>query len=149
MDKTDLAYAAGIIDGEGCIYIDHWKDLRRPGTINYLLRIQVAMVDKEVPYWLEGKFGGTTWLVEKSKYDGSNRKNQLVWKISNKQAIDFLSLIKPFIQVKYRQIEIAEEFDKTVLRDKSKGRDYTTKERLYNAMHNANQRKHLDLIGGG
>ena len=25
-DKTDLAYAAGIIDGEGCIYIDNKKE---------------------------------------------------------------------------------------------------------------------------
>lgn len=138
MDIKDLAYAAGIIDGEGCIYIDRFVDKRRPNTRNYVLRVKVAMTDFEVPYWFEEMFGG---FVSVYKRKDVNCRPAAIWGITNKRAIDFLNLIKPFIKIKQRQIEIAEEFEKTILRDKSKNRQTLLREVLFAAMQNMNQRR--------
>lgn len=46
MKKTDLAWAAGLIDGEGCICI---VKENRPGNLStqYRLRLSVGMTDKK------------------------------------------------------------------------------------------------------
>lgn len=113
--KEDLAYTAGIIDGEGTIIIDKFRDKRREyGKYYYTLRIRVAMIDFEVPEWLEEIYGGSTFIkIFKRDFI---RKPQAVWSITSRRAVDFLKLIKPYIKIKHKQIDIAIEFEKTCLR---------------------------------
>ncbi len=110
-NETDLAYAAGIIDGEGCIYIDRYKDKRRneEKNMNYVLRVKVAMTDLIAPAWLL-KFGGS---VRTYNYKTPKFKPIHIWTINSDKAIDFLSLIFPFIKIKKAQIETAIDFQKT------------------------------------
>lgn len=52
MDTTDLAYAAGIIDGEGCISLG-----RHAGY--YQAHVTVEMSDRPVIEWLHATFPST------------------------------------------------------------------------------------------
>lgn len=85
MRKTDIAYAAGFFDGEGSVYITLQKDK--------YVRIEAAVSQKPlaVLYWFEKVFGGKTYTPK--GYAGQ-------WKKNGAEAVEFLSLIEPFLIVK-------------------------------------------------
>lgn len=96
MKKTDLAYAAGIIDGEGCINID--KDHRG----HYRLHVIVCTTDEWLVIWLKLGFGGCAWAVRK--------RRQWRWEICYRKGAAFLQLILPYLQLKGAQAELAIRF---------------------------------------
>lgn len=91
--QTDLAYAAGLIDGEGSIM--------RHGTG---IRLCVAMCDKPVLRWLHEFMGGA--LYDKKVAPG--RSPQLRLEISRQSDLhDALLAMMPYLRVKRRQAELA------------------------------------------
>ena len=106
ISEIDLAYAAGIIDGEGCIGI--WRDATRTRRRGYCitLRVKVDMVDFVVPTWLKTKFGGSLRLSHKK----GNRRDQYSWLLTARQARDFLGLVLPYLKTKRTHAEVAIEF---------------------------------------
>lgn len=110
--KTDLAYAAALIDGEGHIGIV--KRLSQNNT--YCLRIEVANTFKAMPDWLLSKFGGGISKKVKGQTTGvDNRKDSYVWFCSTRTACSFLKLVLPYLIVKKEQAKIALEFQTTIL----------------------------------
>lgn len=104
-----LAYAAGLIDGEGYIGIEKIVRLERKGQpTRYYLRVTVTQKDGKVMDWLYGNFGG--------KIHKGNNHNQVTdnwiywWRIENSPASDFLKQILPFLKIKRNQAEIAIRF---------------------------------------
>jgi len=63
--KSRIAYAAGIIDGEGYIGIKVYKPGGSSGTINYtyLPRVVIKMNSGEIMDFFHGTFGGAVNLV--------------------------------------------------------------------------------------
>ncbi len=100
MKKTDLAYTAGIIDGEGCIGIQ---------KTTYANAIYVAVVNTNewLIRWLRFCYGGNI-RIEKSR--GPNNKPQFRWAIHTKQAGEFLKLVSPYLRLKRPQAELALSF---------------------------------------
>jgi hypothetical protein len=82
MNEIDLAYIAGIIDGEGSIGINKIKNYNGTNTTYYRLLVQVCMVEGCIPQWLCDAFG----------------------------AVSFLKVILPYLKIKKEQAEIAIEF---------------------------------------
>src|SRR5689334_11022066 len=57
---SDLAYAAGIIDGEGCIYAR--IQMTRSGSLSTFLQLQVMMCSESVVAWFAQMFGGDVYI---------------------------------------------------------------------------------------
>jgi hypothetical protein len=49
---AEIAYLAGIIDGEGCIYIGNFSCNKKTGVPYYQTNIQVTNTDKKLIDWL-------------------------------------------------------------------------------------------------
>ncbi len=100
MKRTDLAYTAGIIDGEGWICIK-----RTPRA--YQITVGVGNTNEWLINWLQFSFGGgvypRTGLAD-------NQKPQWHWNLSTRQAGNFLKLILPYLRIKRPQAELAIQF---------------------------------------
>lgn len=107
--EATYGYAAGIIDGEGCITIGRWKDTRyaTEGRFKYSLRIQVAMTDPAAGEFLYKEFGGLFRIYKGSK---ATRRVVYTWVLSTQKAADFLRLIRPYLRVKIKQAEVAIQY---------------------------------------
>lgn len=100
MKKIDLAYTAGIIDGEGCINIS-----RRQGK-HQSTRLQVSVVNTNewLCQWLKMQFGG---IVRSRRAYKPNHKPSYSWQLGHKKASEFLRLILPYLNIKKPNAEIA------------------------------------------
>jgi hypothetical protein len=110
MTDLELAYFAGLFDGEGCVQIAHHKPQRGKKTEQHTLRCAVNMVNKKcVSNFL--LFGGS--MCQKTRDRGNPKwQPQWTWSISSNQALRFLKTLLPFIQLKRQQFELAIEFQK-------------------------------------
>lgn len=114
---TELAYAAGIIDGEGCITITKSVTKyikRRCLNPQYQLRIAVVMADPEVCKWLNKRWPGCLKILNPAKYN-PKAKPTFNWSISAQKAKFFLEQIYPFLKIKKRQALIGIEFQKNCI----------------------------------
>ena len=109
MRKTDLAYAAGIVDGEGCIGL--YLQTTQKSKPSYKMGVRVSNTNEWLLQWLKFAFGGSVCVqrvssVEKAK----NYKPQWQWAIITTRALVFLKLIYPYLRLKKPQAEIAITF---------------------------------------
>ena len=109
MQINDIAYIAGLFDGEGCVTCKK-KPTKRPdrgGKIynQWYIRSEISMTDKEVISWLHETLG-FGWSAEK-KYSKrpKNYKRQWRWCCGYRDALTFAKLIWPYAQVKLHKIE--------------------------------------------
>ena len=104
--KMALAYAAGIIDGEGCIYIEHaWSKKRR---YRYpFLNVSVRNTNEWICQWFKIQFGGVVY-----PFTPRNPKWKVTWHwaLSGHKAQEFLKLLLPYLQMKRPQAELAIQF---------------------------------------
>jgi len=104
MKKTDLAYAAGIVDGEGCIAI-HKQYAKRSW---FSLTVQVTSTNEWLCEYMKFMFGGTV-RSHPQTYNGSQK---LIWRwtICSYKASEFLQLIMPYLNLKRPQAELGIKF---------------------------------------
>ena len=95
---NDLAYAAGYIDGDGCLYLGTYQSSKQ--TI-YEYSMQVCSVDKYITDWLKNTFGGS---VRKKETIG-NRRIPYVWTIKNQEAIKCAEAILPYLVAKHHEMQ--------------------------------------------
>lgn len=111
MDIPDLAYAAGIIDGEGCITIAKSPVYRNRRQLNpqYQLRVAVVMTDPSACKWLHEKWPGGFSCLHPERYNSRARKTY-AWNLTANKAASFLGAIRPFLKIKHRQAMVAIQF---------------------------------------
>lgn len=107
MNEVDLSYAAGIIDGEGCITIQKSNSSTCISGYIYSLSVLVRMTDFEIPLWFNEMFGGSFGIARKAE---GNRKTVYRWAIRSQEASEFLDSIFPYLKSKQSQAEVAIEF---------------------------------------
>jgi hypothetical protein len=90
-----LSYAAGIIDGEGCIGI-----YPNSHNGNYQLRISVEMVQLSALKILHGLFGGK-WYYKKAV---KPRQARYTWMVFNRQAAGVCKELLPYLRIKNRNV---------------------------------------------
>jgi len=105
MKKTDLAYIAGIVDGEGYVGIKRSKPYECQGrtTPGYHPRIQVRMVDEPAIRFLARSLGG--WYY-KEKPHCNNGRPLYCYQASDRSALRILGYLRPFLKVKRRQASL-------------------------------------------
>ena len=105
-DIADIAYFAGLLDGEGCVRIGRFKNSN--GEIRYRAQIQIGMTDKSPIQWLKDTFGGG--LYTDRKLNQPKSKPCYVWQVDAQDGKDILKQALPYLKVKYRQANNVIEF---------------------------------------
>lgn len=109
---ADLAWAAGIIDGEGSIFIMKQGRKDRERDHNYTMRISVQSTDPYMANELCKLFpDGAVFTQELDKRPQNS--NTLKWQISGRKAAFVLKQILPFMKVKHEQAKLAIDFQET------------------------------------
>ena len=109
MTKEELAYIAGFVDGEGCIYI------KKPGKRNlHEIKLTVANTDKDVMDWIAVTVGCGKVRLRSRKPLKPYWKDQYDWSVTGSTAIRILSEIYPYLKCKKLQAEIAFKYYNTM-----------------------------------
>lgn len=107
MEEIQKAYLAGVVDGEGCIGINKTRNKSvRHKHPYYQVRLRIAMTTEEPIKSIESWCGG---IVSLTKRKGSH-KPIYEWFLLNDKAITVLKIIKPYLKVKQKQVEVAINF---------------------------------------
>lgn len=107
LSETDLAYAAGLIDGEGCIRINIGTTTlgqRKDGLV-----LSVAMTNPLPIHFLHKLFDGNIDYREIS-----NKQPTWTWYVSTRLAVEILEKLYPYMLVKKEQAIIAILFGETM-----------------------------------
>lgn len=111
MDKQlQYAWAAGIIDGEGCIHIrlNRATDKTRHASDSYALVVKVTMCHEETVHRLRSIFNLGTTL--KTIEESASRSAAYTWKCSSTHAALVLSYVRPFLVTKAVEADCALRF---------------------------------------
>lgn len=136
MDRLELAYVAGLFDGEGSIslYSEPLKQYR-------LARISVdlANTDFSILEYLKSNFGGSIHYFHKA-----NRRAAGTWHLSYKKAVEFLMLIQPYLKIKQQQVLVAKEVYEITNRRRRNGQ--RNSQGQFEALSAIEKQKLLELI---
>lgn len=116
-DRTiaELAYAAGIVDGEGCISVNA-SDSPTRSNAACCLRVYVVNTDEGLIDWFIAKFGGRKREIPQSERDMSSfHSKQITWTWALRcsgDVAEFLTAILPYVRVKKKQCALGVAFAK-------------------------------------
>lgn len=89
MDQATLAYAAGLMDGEGSILLSRThKNAKRSPCVS------ITSTSKELIDFLSHNFGG--FVVNQKTY-AEHHKQAWIWSVKRRLALQFLELVRPFM----------------------------------------------------
>ena len=102
--ETEIAYLAGLIDGEGCIRIDSSHRLKS-NRVYHWAEVWLTNTDLATLEEIHDKYGGTFRIRARPnvKLLGNIR-----WKCS--KAIELLKALQPYLRIKRKQCDIALAF---------------------------------------
>jgi len=108
---TNIAksYLAGVIDGEGYVYITFCKS-----TKNYLCGVYIKNTNKKLLEVFVKYFGGNITFHKRAK---PNHKDSYDWVCFGKKAAKLCKYTLPYLTIKRKQAEILLEFSKTLRRE--------------------------------
>jgi hypothetical protein len=135
---ADLAWTAGIIDGEGSIFIMKQTREDRSRDTNYILRVSVQSTDPYMTAQLKQMFpDGAEFTVHIDNRE--NCSDTLKWQLNGKKAARFLKEILPFMRVKTEQAKLAIEFQTATKKHwrHMVPEDYKKQEEMYFALKQA------------
>lgn len=93
---TDLAYMAGILDGEGCITILRRKAGGARKSPSHNAQIVVTSSTREMLVWIEARWGGVI----------HPNRAVFAWHLSGQSATDLLLKCMPYLVVKAEQARV-------------------------------------------
>jgi LAGLIDADG endonuclease len=143
LNKLDAAYLAGLIDGEGCIFINkstvQRKNCGKRG-FTYHSGIAVAMTSYEILHWAKRITGVGQIRTYKAK---KRHKQAWRWSVWSNEATALLKNVIPFLKLKHSQAKNQIKFQSLTRWTGSFG--YTKKEQkqqdhLYKANKKLNKR---------
>ena len=128
ISETDVAYIAGLFDGEGCVQVKKYtekkknhKSRKNPKGKGYRttytnrISMEIAMTDESVIYWVHDVLGGGSVRVKPRKglrKNGTKFLTQYVWRVTYREAYQVAKLLWPFAQTKLHGIEkIIDHYD--------------------------------------
>jgi hypothetical protein len=137
MTELEKAWLAGIIDGEGSIFVMKQKRKDRIRDTNYILRISVQSTDPYMAHECRKIAGGPVIYEQHEKRP--NMSNTLKWELSGKKAANVLQEILPYMRVKHAQAALAVDFQSTTKKHWKNmlPEDYEKQARLYSELKQA------------
>ena len=100
IDEKEIAYAAGLFDGEGSVSLIRHRENRTHSP-----QVSIASTDYEVVFWFQHRFGGSIVTKQPRK---PNHSVSYDWKLTDRRALAFLELIRPYLVIerKIRRIDL-------------------------------------------
>ena len=108
MNQNDIAYIAGLFEGEGCVTYKQRMKKRGEDKKAYPtwdIRMEVNMTDKSVIQWVHETLGCGTFHKKPPGKGQLGRKMQYRWRCGFRDALYVAKLIWPYAQVKLHKIE--------------------------------------------
>ena len=97
----NLAYVAGLFDGEGCVNFTKCRNIKIP-------RVCITNTNLEILESLQKSFGG---FIQKGYRPQKHWKQSYHWTISNAKACEFLTKIYAWVCIKKEQIWLVWAWD--------------------------------------
>ena len=111
---TDWAYAAGVIDSDGCIGIGKEAKTNRLYPYYFRVNIRVAQTELGALVWFKETFGGNVYRQNQPTEE--RPKICYCWQSRKRSAIEpFLNGILPYLKIKKVQAETCLNFYKHVI----------------------------------
>ena len=123
-EESQLAYAAGLLDGESCIGAYNIRQATETKSPYAQVTVVVGMVTPFAVKFLHEMFGGTL-IIKKPK---DTRRLVFCWTVRNLQAEECLRRVLPFLREKREQAEVALALSE--LRRSRKGTQRLTSEEI-------------------
>ena len=108
MNQNDIAYIAGLFDGEGSVsyYQRKEKQKNKKKAYNYwVIRCEMSMTDQYVMEWFYKTLDVGTLTKRLPTKSWVGRKTQWRWRCGYRDAYSFAKIIWPHAQVKLHKIE--------------------------------------------
>lgn len=107
-----LAYLAGIMDGEGCFFIGNYSRSKH-GAKYYQTVLSVSSCSPELIDWLSMNFGGMNTKYTHKQTPKNSRKPVYRWIASGDRLTHLCEVMFPYLVIKRREAEILLEMRKT------------------------------------
>jgi hypothetical protein len=115
VNEIDIAYIAGLFDGEGSVSYYQRKEKRKGKKKAYnfwVIRCELSMTDQYVVEWMHKVLGVGTVIKRLPTKSWIGKKTQWRWRCCHRDALSFAKLIWPYTQVKLHKIEqILDHYD--------------------------------------
>lgn len=108
MKKEELAYSAGLFDGEGCVSIERMggKQTKTWKRKYYRLVVDVVSTSFDLVKFLHKRFGGSIFEYNSAKRC-STWKKAYRWRLGPTEAENFLRKLLPYLIYKKKHAELA------------------------------------------
>ena len=127
MNDTDIAYIAGLFDGEGSIQCKQaWEKKKKHKGVGYRkayswrINMEITMTDQSVLIWLHEVLGVGTLTKKPRKglrKDGTKYLMQWRWRCTYRDAYNVCCLLWPYAHTKLDKIQqVLEHYSKEVLK---------------------------------
>ena len=107
LKETDLAYIAGLLDGEGYIGIVGRGEKQK----GYRATVTISSTNSEIILWLKSVLDGS---VYQSTHRNKRWKDSWEWKLSTRNVIPLLTSLIPYLKIKKTQASLVCEFQGNV-----------------------------------
>lgn len=122
LSEHEIGYIAGIIDGEGCIYISRPIIRETCKSPIYHTYISVTNTEMKLLEWLKSKIGGIIRSIPTDKKSNVIRKPIWRWYCPITIIKEFCQLIHPYSIIKQRELELMIEIRSTYQHKSEKGK---------------------------
>ncbi len=106
---AELAYMAGIIDGEGSICVFPATVDGRPRS-RYCLRLSISNTSRPLLEWVQQRFGGRLVQVKRNRETALTHKITYHWEAGWQHGASIIEAIRPFLVIKGEQGDLFLEF---------------------------------------
>tara|TARA_R100001163_G_C5066474_1_gene204927 strand:+ start:2660 stop:3010 length:351 start_codon:yes stop_codon:yes gene_type:complete len=100
LNKEQLAYCAGLFDGEGCVMYKQY--LCNDGYRRWRVTMEINMTEKNVLHYFMSTVNAGTLASKINR--GFGRKLQWRWRCSNRKALRVAELLIPYSKVKHPKL---------------------------------------------
>jgi hypothetical protein len=137
--EADDGYLAGIIDGEGSIFVYRRRDKR--GGTSHILSLAITMTCEEVIRKIEHLYGGRVLPLTTPGKSPSWR-----WHVENEAALEMIKIVFPYLVAKKKQASLAFKFREVMKQTFGSPREHrwALRDDLMRQINSLNQNK-----GGG
>lgn len=101
LSKPEIAYIAGLFDGEGCINFTNNRN-----ELTYL-RVVVVNTNYDILKYLQDTFGGS---ISELKRVSPKWKQAYQWSLTWAAALNFVDKVSPWLKIKHKQAHVAHAF---------------------------------------
>ena len=128
ISDTDVAYIAGLFDGEGCVQVKQYVEKKKKHKGKgyriakvWRVNMEIAMTDESVIYWVHDVLGVGSVRIKPRKglrKDGTKYLMQYKWRCTFRDAYYVCCMIWPWAHTKLPKItKIIEHYTQRALKD--------------------------------